>query len=199
MLLPLAAITLVLTGCGGSDPEKAADPPPSTASVEPDQVCPAKLARSDDPEENGFGTQEDATERPSLPSPQQAWTCQYDAVDAAQTADGGTEWAWVLHGTATEVTEAELPALTDALAQVVPFPDGDRMCTDDLGPRWLVVYPGSEGLVGVVVDDYGCREVRLTDDPASTPPGEAERDGTVPGVLDGGSEVLTALGLGRTE
>ena len=211
ILLPLAAATLaaVLAGCGGSAPDPAdpvADPggPASpaasrTPSVDPADVCPPKLARTADPDGQAFGPQEDAQDQPTLPAPAQAWTCRYGAVGAAQTAEGSTEWAWVLHGRPAEVAEPELTALAEALGQVAPFADADRACTDDLGPRWMVVYPGSNGLIGVVVDDYGCREVRLTDDPASTPPGAGERDGTVPGVLDGGTEVLTALGIGRVE
>ncbi|KQW43104.1 hypothetical protein ASC77_22735 [Nocardioides sp. Root1257] len=200
----VATLTAVLAGCGGSSSDAkdpAADSGRSTASaaptVDPATVCPPKLARGDDPDGHGFGAQEDAQEQPTLPAPERAWTCRYDPVDSAQTQGGGTELAWVLHGRAAAVAAPELSALDDALQQVVPFADGSRVCTADLGPRWMVVYPGDDGLVGVVVDDYGCREVRLTDDPAATPPGEGEGDGTVPGVLDGGADVLTALGLGR--
>jgi len=205
--LPLAAVAIAaaLTGCGGSDSPQATEPsadPGSTSAAAsptfaPEDVCPPKLPRDDDPEDHGFGAQEDARQEPSLPAPEQAWTCQYDAVDAGQTPDGGTEFAWVLHGTAAEVAEPELGAFASALDRVQPYPRSGRMCTQELGPRWLVVYPGSDGLIGVVVDDFGCREVRLTDDPATTPPGAGDGDGTVPGVLDGGTEVLTALGLGR--
>ncbi|GAA1809738.1 hypothetical protein GCM10009795_063900 [Nocardioides hankookensis] len=201
VLLPfVAALTAVLAGCGGSSSEAhdpGAGPAATSPSVDPDTVCPPKLARGDDPDGHGFGTQEDAREHPQLPAPGQAWTCRYDPVESAQTPDGGTELNWVLHGPADAVAKPELAALTDALGQVAPFEDGDRMCTADLGPRWMVVYPGDDGLVGVVVDDYGCREVRLTDDPATMAPGAGEGDGTVPGVLDGGTAVLTAVGVGR--
>lgn len=183
-----------LGACGDESPPHAVEPTPT---LDAGTVCPAKLPRGDGPEGHGYGAQEDARDKPSLPTPERAWACRYDAVDSGQTANGDTRWAWVLHGSAQEVVEPELGAFADALGQVIPFEGGDRVCTADLGPRWLVVYPHGARLVGVAVDDYGCREVRLTDDPSSTPPGDAERDGTVPGVLDGGTEVLTALGLGR--
>jgi hypothetical protein len=53
------------------------------------------------------------------------------------------------------------------------------------------------GRTGVIVDDYGCRDVRLTDNPHTTPPGADDQDGTVGGVLDGGAAILEALGVGR--
>jgi hypothetical protein len=53
------------------------------------------------------------------------------------------------------------------------------------------------GRTGVVVDDYGCRDVRLTDNPHTTPPGADDQAGTVGGVLDGGAAILEALGVGR--
>lgn len=54
----------------------------------------------------------------------------------------------------------------------------------------MIVYSHSGDLTGVVVDGYGCREVRLTDEPFHTPPGAPHQDGTVGGVLDGGAELL---------
>lgn len=200
LLVLAVALASVLAGCGESSPDAERAAPESggttpSATIDPSTVCPPKLARGEDPGGHGFGAQENAQSPPTLPVPRQAWTCRYDPVDSAQTPDGGAEFAWVRHGPATEVAESELGALTRALGQVTPFADANRACTADLGPRWMVVYPGDDGLVGVVVDDYGCREIRLTDDPATTAPGEG--DGTVPGVLDGGTEVLVALGVSR--
>jgi hypothetical protein len=57
------------------------------------------------------------------------------------------------------------------------------------------VYTHDGDLTGVVIDDYGCRNVRLTDNPHTTPPGADDQDGTVGGVLNGGAAVLDALGL----
>jgi hypothetical protein len=95
------------------------------------------------------------------------------------------------------VVAADLPELQDALGDLAPA-DRSGGCTSDLGPRWMVVYSHDGDLTGVVVDDYGCRDVRLTDDPHTTPPGADDQDGTVGGVLDGGAEILNVLGVGRS-
>ena len=91
----------------------------------------------------------------------------------------------------------DLPDLQDALNDL-SLPDFSGGCDDDLGPRWMVVYTHDGDLTGVVVDDYGCREVRLTDNPHITAPGADDQDETVAGVLDGGAAILDALGVGRT-
>ena len=57
----------------------------------------------------------------------------------------------------------------------------------------MVVYAHDGDLTGVVVDDYGCRTVRLTDKPHATPPGADRQEGTVGGTLDGGRAILAAL------
>jgi hypothetical protein len=72
-------------------------------------------------------------------------------------------------------------------------PDGGSACTDDLGSRFLVSYAYENDLTGVVVDTYGCDEIRLTDDPFTTVPGDASQPGTVPGVLYGPSSLLDDL------
>lgn len=61
----------------------------------------------------------------------------------------------------------------------------------------MVAYSHDGDLTGVVVDDYGCRDVRLTDNPHTTPPGADNQVGTVGGVLDDGTAILDALGMGR--
>lgn len=62
----------------------------------------------------------------------------------------------------------------------------------------MVVSSHDGDLTGAVVDDYGCRDVRLTGDPHATPPGAEGQNGTVAGVVDGGTAVLDALGVGRS-
>lgn len=57
----------------------------------------------------------------------------------------------------------------------------------------MLVYATGRDLTGVVVDDFGCGDVRLTDDPFKTPPGDATQDTTVAGVLTGTDELLPAL------
>lgn len=64
----------------------------------------------------------------------------------------------------------------------------------------MLVYATGRDLTGVVVDDFGCGDVSLTDDPFTTPPGAATQDGTVAGVLTGTDELLPALkSAGRQE
>ena len=95
------------------------------------------------------------------------------------------------------VAAADLAGLQQALDDLA-LADPSAACTDDLGPRWMVVSDHEGDLTGVVVDDYGCRDVRLTDDPHATPPGAGGQDGTVGGVLAGGTAILDTLGVGRS-
>jgi hypothetical protein len=50
-------------------------------------------------------------------------------------------------------------------------------CTDELGPRWLIVTESGGDLTGVAVDGFGCNQVRLTDDPRQTEPGATAQAG----------------------
>lgn len=173
-----AAIALTVTGCGGTGSETAKEPSATNtdeASSHLPEICPERLPIGDDPGGHGFGVDEWADESPSLLPPEEAWTCRYDPVDAGQVPDVGTTYEWVRAGEADPVPESKLPDLTDALENLAPF-EGEFACTADLGPRWMVVYVNNGDLTGVVVDDYGCREVRLTDEPFITP----GRDGPGP-------------------
>ncbi|QGG41747.1 hypothetical protein [Aeromicrobium yanjiei] len=78
------------------------------------------------------------------------------------------------------------------LDQLVPA-DRERACLADLGPRYLLVYAYDAGLAGVTADAFGCEDVRLTDDPAETAPGERGAPGSVPGILQSPSGLLDAL------
>lgn len=69
----------------------------------------------------------------------------------------------------------------------------DRGCHADLGLRYVLVYTQGAARVGVSADDFGCQEVRLTDDPFVTVPGEATAHGTVAGVLRSSAGLLTTL------
>jgi hypothetical protein len=200
-LLGLAAAVLALTGCElpwASTP--AADNPevrPSELTDADGQPCPKKLPIGEDPSGHGFGTEEVADELPTLLEPKKAWVCQYNTFDVGTTPNGGTTYGWRRAGQPEHVAAADLPDLQDALDDLVPA-DRSGGCAADLGPRWMVVYSQDGDLTGVVVDDYGCRDVRLTDNPHTTPPGADNQDGTVGGVLDGGPAILDALGVGRT-
>ncbi len=173
-----------LVGCGTS--ETTADPP-SVRSDEFAEVdgepCPTSLPMGDDPSGYGFGVEEPALELPNLLEPQEAWVCGYSQEDSG---------AWKRFGEPSAVPADDLPDLRAALDELA-LVDRDQACTADLGPRWMVVYAHDGDLTGVVVDDYGCRTVRLTDKPHETPPGADGQEGTVSGTLDGGRAILAAL------
>lgn len=200
-LLGLATASLVLTGCDLPFSGTPTANHPEVRSQEltdaEGQPCPKELPIGDDPSGHGFGVGHVADEIPSLLAPQEAWTCQYRSVDLRTNTHGGATYGWARVGGPERVTAADLPDLQEALDQVAPA-DRSGGCTADLGPRWMVVYNHGGDLTGVVVDDYGCRDVRLTDDPSTTPPGADDQAGTVGGVLDGGAAILDALGVGRS-
>lgn len=139
------------------------------------QPCPRRLPQTDGP---GLGTQEPAARAPSLPGADRAWVCEY-----AATAPG-----WPRQGPPREVGGRALDALEQGVADLRPA-DGMRMCTEELGPRWMLVLSHDGDLTGVVVDGYGCREVRLTDEPFTTVAGE----GAFEGVLTGSDDLLPLL------
>ncbi len=189
----LATAALVLTGC---DLPWSSTPTANQPEIRPSELtdaggrpCAQELPIGDDPSGDGLGTREVADERPSLLEPQEAWVCQYNSFDVGTTASGDRA------GQPEPVPAADLPDLQAALDDLAPADDGGD-CTTDLGPRWMVVYSHDGDLTGVVVDDYGCLEVRLTDNPHLTTPGADDQDGTVGGVLDGGAAILDALGVG---
>lgn len=199
----LLTVVVLLGGCGAARVTGA--PTASTESgaahevtTRVGQFCPDRLPVGEDPGGHGFGVQRDATATPTLPALEQAWVCRYDPVDVGVTPEGGAVFEWRLGAPARALDESLLPRVATALAGIRPFPGG-RGCTDDLGPRWMIAYShDGDDPIGVVVDDYGCREVRLTDDPFRTPPGAGHRDGTVEGVLDGGADILEQLGPARS-
>lgn len=196
-LAPLLATALLalglLSGCSDGAADRAVDPPadrPDELAAHDGEVCPTELPEAGD--EHGFGTREPAGSAPTLATPDQAWVCVYDGTDVAGEGADGASYAWVRREEAAAVPDADLPDLAADLDALEPAPD-DRMCTADLGPRWMLVTAVDGDLTGVVVDGFGCREVRLTDEPFTTVPGEASASGTVPGVLTGPDGLLPAL------
>jgi hypothetical protein len=194
VFLGLAAV-LALTGC---DLPWSSAPTAKPPVIRPDELseadgkpCPRMLPDGDD-----LGTDEPANESPSLLEAQKAWVCEYNSFDAATTSTGGTNFGWRRSGRPKPVPAGALTDLQDSLDHLEPADRSDG-CNDDLGPRWLVVYSYEGDLTGVLVDDYGCRDVRLTDDPHRTPPGADDQVGTVGGILDGGPAILDSLGVGR--
>jgi hypothetical protein len=200
-LLGLATAVVVLTGCGpsSSDTPTANEPTvrPAELSDAGGRPCPKELPIGDDPSGHGFGIEEAANESPALLEPDGAWVCEYNTFEVGRTTNGGAIYGWRRTGQPEPLATAELPDLKAALDHLEPA-DRTGGCTDDLGPRWMVVYSHDGDLTGVVVDDYGCRDVRLTDNPHTTPPGADDQEGTVGGVLDGGAAILRAPGVGSS-
>lgn len=196
--LSLVTVALALSACDFPWSSAQTADGPGVRTTELDDAsgrpCPRSLPVGDDPSGHGFGTEAAATELPTLLEPQEAWVCEYAAVHGHSI--NGTVYTWVRDGPAEPVADSDLPALRTAFDDLA-LPDATQGCHDDLGPRWMVVYSHDGDLTGVVVDDYGCRDVRLTDDPHETAPGADGQEGTVAGVLDGGPAILDALHIGR--
>lgn len=213
---PLAAgllgAGLVLGGCSASTQDAAhqsqivTNSPGQGPKVESSELadaagepCPDQLPMGEDPDGYGHGVQSSATELPDLLEPEQAWVCQYTLVEhfATDPESGDLEVSggvWVASGEPDELPGARLSDLQQALDGLT-LVEPDMACTADLGPRWLVSYLHDGDLTGVVVDDFGCPTVLLTDQPHLTPPGEADHGGVVEGRLAGGHDVLVAVGL----
>lgn len=192
-----AAMVLAATGaagCGDADGSSGAVERPSTGAVDElgthhGNPCPRQLPQGDVPD-HGLGTDEPARAAPSLPSPDSAWVCQYQPFDVGPGPGGdGTTLGWKRVRAAGAVAPRRLADLGRGWRQLVP-PEGERLCTADLGPRWMLVISDGGDLTGVVVDDYGCRDVRLTDEPFETVPGDASQQGTVGGFLVGPQPLL---------
>lgn len=200
-LLVLATAVPLLAGCGlpwsGTPAAKHPEVRPGELADAAGRPCPRELPTGDDPSGHGFGIEDVADERPALLAPLEAWVCEYTTIEVGTTANGGATYGWRREGRPEPVATTDLPDLRDALDDLAP-PDRSRACPADLGPRFMVAFSHDGDLTGVVVDDYGCRDVRLTDDPSTTPPGADNQEGTVGGVLDGGAAILDVLGVGRT-
>lgn len=183
----------VLSGCGGADSGRAQAPErPDEVGQHEGEVCPRQLPQREDPG-HGFGTEQPAEQSPTLVPPEAAWVCQYHPADAGPGPDGdGTTMRWERVGPPHEVPAADLGRFARHLAELEPA-DAKRACTADLGPRWMLVHVVEADLTGVVVDDFGCRDVRMTDEPFETPPGDATQPGTVSGVLWGPEELVGDL------
>lgn len=200
-----AAVTvaLLLGGCGGGDGATPVAEEPSTGSSPdeptgaPGRPCPRVLPAAGE----RAGADEAAEELPELPPVRRAWLCRYDPAQLGEgDGDGeGSSSAWERQGRAVPVADADLAPLADALdgLALLDLDTSQRVCTADLGPRFMVVLADAGDLTGVVVDDFGCHDTRLTADPHSRPAGADGPGGAVDGVLQGGPRVLEALGVGR--
>jgi hypothetical protein len=192
VLVAIGALGLAaLSSCGD---EGSADSGTETSPSAVDEVgrhggevCPDQL-----PLGLREGGGEPAGETPDLPVPEDAWVCVYDHVDEEPSEGGEASFAWVRHGDPHEVPADRMASVADALTHLVPA-DPDRMCTLELGPRYLLSYTTGTDLTGVVIDRFGCRDVRLTDEPFETAPGDVSQPGIPGGVLQAPPALLAEL------
>ena len=169
--------------------------PVDELSAHDGEFCPQTLPQA--PRETyGFGTSTRASDSPSLWEPQEAWICTYGAKDVAPSGSNGAWYEWARKGSPRQLSADELAGFAEAITQLKPSEDEESLCTDDLGPRYLVSFAYDNDLTGVVIDDYGCGEVRLTDDPFVTVSGDASQPGTVSGVLVQPAGMLSDLNVG---
>ncbi len=182
----------VLSACSEDSPATPTARDPSTPSPEPSTsttgappalTCPDRLAQASNAT-HGFGPRDAARTAPSLPRPTTGIVCAYTPQIASRDANGGAQIRWKRVGEEVRLTPRQLAPIATDLEALEP-PPKSYGCNDDLGPRWLLVFPNDSGVVGVVVDDFGCRFVRLTTDPAGTVAGEDPHSAVVQGVLFG--------------
>lgn len=150
--------------------------------------CPETLpAPIDNPGGHGFGTRTPAQQEPRFTAPDRGWVCRYDPKRIRQTSEGSVvEWS---RSSAPRRLEedvlAQVSYVTNAIS-VFRGSSADRVCPSDLGPRYALVTSAGGDLTGVIADSYGCGDVRLSDDPFLTAPGDPqEGNGTTPGVFVG--------------
>ena len=181
------AVAMLMAGCatspGTSPVEKAPDVEPS---------CPDGLV-DPTPLDHGLGTNTPAARAPSVGSLTQAWVCTYESVGTSSTEPGGgSVYTWTLVEGPAEVEAARLDEASELIATLAPA-ESMRACTADLGPRVMLVAATGLGTLGMVVDDYGCRDVRLTDDPWTVAPGESTTEYIPSGVLTGSEGIIATL------
>lgn len=193
-LLSVALLTACSSDDGGSgDPQESSNADGVGALGAEEGPCPSVLPSTESPSD-GLGTQEPAAAAPSLPAPDSATVCMYNFTEDASGDDQSASYTFTLSGEPVPVKSRNLEALTEELTKLAPV-EPDAKCPAKLGRRWLLVTTADEEVTGVVVDDFGCVDVRLTDAPLETAPGEATREGTVSGVLGGSYDLLNQIKL----
>ena len=155
------------------------------------KFCPTVLPRASRAT-YGFGDDRPAATAPTLPKPDEAWICRYDSRNVAPEGSNGAWLEWTRQDAPRRLDDDEMKVFSSAVQHLQPIA-GDIACTSDLGPRYLVSYANRNDLTGVVIDRYGCGEIRLTDDPFNTVPGDPSQPGTVTGVLGGPAGLLDEL------
>lgn len=152
--LALTTLLVALTACGEDEPDRALDqgsgPAVDELSEHDGKPCPSRLA---EPESSG-----PADEAPTIATPDRGWLCTYSVE------------RWTLQGEPFQLGDDDLADLTAALGTLEPAP-ADQACTMELGPRVMAVTGADGDLTGTVVDLFGCRDVRVTEEPFETAPG----------------------------
>lgn len=190
--LALVMAASAFTGCAAQGTPERPEPRTDELGAHFGSPCPARLPH-DPANRHGFEPSRSADESPSLEAPDRAWVCKYDSFDVGSEPSGRTTIGWIRVGEHSEVPVSQSDAIESELSRLAPPAADERLCTADLGPRWMLVLSNDGDLTGVVVDAFGCGDVRLTDEPFTTVPGEATAGGTVPGVLAGSSGLLAIL------
>jgi hypothetical protein len=173
----------------------------SPGAVRVPDPCPDRLL-GDGRERFGFGPVAPAAGAPALGEPEAAYVCRYLPEGPPPSEDGPYMWESDLCCEAVRLTDAERERLVAYLADLAP-PRAGRCPADRLalnrqrrlaGPRYLVTLRTGDDLTGVVLDDFGCGHVRLTDDPFELEPGTHRGSGgVVPGVLRAPDDLVARL------
>ncbi|WP_162599737.1 hypothetical protein [Nocardioides solisilvae] len=188
LLAPALTLVLALGACGsddGSGEAGSGSAPAATPEVvdelaaQEGEPCPASLP---EPPADATAQSEPAAASPELGAVEEAWVCRYDAAGEEWQRYGGPQ---PVDGEALAAFERDLAALEPA--------ESDRSCTMELGPRWMLVTADAGDLTGVVVDGFGCREVRVTSLPGERVAGLDDEGGAVPGVLQAPASLLETL------
>ena len=177
----------LLSGCGGSDELAAGGRADEDASVDERRgglPGPAASGPTTD-----CGPTSPAASAPTLPAIEEAWVCQYAANEANE---------WLLDrrgppGGRQGSCRTSRPAWANSR-----LPRPTRCVRRTSGRAGCSSTATADGdLTGVVVDDFGCRSVRLTDEPFETVPGKAPPAGIAAGLLaspDGLLDQIKAAG-----
>lgn len=168
----------VLPACSGDSTDSPDGETPQTQVVAPTdeldsqdgELCPPSLA---------FGSAELATSVPELGEPGTAAVCLYAPVEGEDAAST----TWNRSGDTVEITGDDLTDISDLLGGLEP---AEKDCAGKTGRRWLLSYEDGGDVTGVVLDDFACGQIRVTDAPFTDAPGD---------VLAAPSDLLTALKL----
>ena len=168
----------VLPACSGDSTDSPDGETPQTQVIAPTdeldsqdgELCPPSLA---------LGSTEPATSVPELSRPGTAAVCLYAPVEG----DDPAATTWNRSGDTVEIAGDDLTEVSDLLASLKP---AKQDCSVKIGRQWLFSYEDDGDVTGVVLDDFACGQIRVTDAPFTDAPGD---------VLTAPSDLLTALKL----